>query len=325
VPFGSTHAAVGLRNTPSAMYASFSPAFAVLDGDDGPTPTGGQFLDGRVDTLAEQAALPLLSAAEMNNPDRATVVAKVAASPYAALFRAEWGDDIFVHEDDAFAAIGRSIESFERTPRFHPFSSRFDDYLRGHDTLGDAERRGMALFFDARKGNCVACHVADLHASDPADSLFTDFTYDNLGVPRNAAIPANADPAFFDLGLGGPKRSLPGGDPALAGAFKVPTLRNVAVKEALMHNGFFKDLEDVVAFYATRDTDPTRWYPGGVKFDDLPAAARGNVNTSEAPYDRQPGDQPRLNAQEIHDLAAFLRTLTDRDFEYLLPPPVISN
>lgn len=318
VALGSQAAAFGFRNTPSVMYGSFAPAFFV----DGDTPTGGQFLDGRVDTQADQAKLPLLSANEMNNPSKAAVVAQVALASYEADFRAEFGDDIFARVDDAFDAIAASLEAYQHTTEFHPFSSRFDEYLRGNDSFTPAERRGMSLFFNPQKGNCSGCHAADQSDPDPTHSLFTDFTYDNLGVPRNAAIPANGVSTFFDLGLGGPKRTAPGGDVTLNGAFKVPTLRNVAVKEAFMHNGFFAHLSDVVAFYATRDTDPDRWYPVGAKFNDLPPAFQANVNTSEIPYDRHLGEAPRLNAQEIADVIAFLRTLTDDQFVGMLP---ISN
>jgi cytochrome c peroxidase len=324
VPRGAT-GALGLRNTPTVMYASFAPTFSVVSGDDGDTPTGGQFLDGRVDTQAQQALMPFLNASEMNNPDAATVVAKIQAGSYAADFRAEFGGDIFSRPDDAFAAIGQAVEAYERTAEFHPFSSRYDDYLRGHDTFSAAERRGMSLFFNSQKANCVACHAASPTDADPRNSLFTDFTYDNLGVPRNPDIPANADPTFFDIGLGGPKRTLPNGDPSFAGAFKVPTLRNAAIKEALFHNGRFTNLDDLVAFYITRDTDPSRWYPGGVRFNDLPPAYQGNVNTSEAPYDRHLGETPRLTPTEQADLVAFLHTLTDQQFEPLLPPPHADN
>ena len=325
VALGSKPGSLGIRNTPSVMYGSFTPAFSLVPDGGGLTPTGGQFLDGRVDSQAEQAKLPLLSAVEMNNPDAASVVAKVAAASYAADFKAAYGDDIFTRTDDAFTAIARSLQDYQGTAEFRPFSSRFDDYLRGKDTFTAQERRGMALFFNPEKGNCVGCHAADQGNSDPTASLFTDFTYDNLGIPRNAAIPANADPAFFDLGLGGPKRLLPNEDPAFNGAFKVPTLRNVAVKEAFMHNGFFTQLDEVVAFYVTRDTTPDRWYPTGAKFNDLPSAFQANVNTSEVPYDRHPGEAPRLNQQEITDLTVFLRTLTDEPFVGLLPPPQVSN
>ncbi len=316
VALGSRPGALGIRNTPSLMYGSFSPAFSV-DRDN--TPSGGQFLDGRVDGQAEQAGKPLLSAVEMNNPDQATVVAKVAASAYAEDFRRQYGSDIFTRTDDAFAAIGAALAAYQQTPEFHPFTSRFDQYLRGKDTFTPTERRGMALFFNPLTGNCVGCHAADQSSGNPRDSLFTDFTYDNLGVPRNTAIPANADPLFFDLGLGGPKRTLPNGDPSFNGAFKVPTLRNVALREAFMHNGFFTRLTDVVDFYATRDTDPARWYPGGLKFNDLPPAFSGNVNVTEVPYDRQLGDAPRLSPQDVMDLSTFLRTLTDEAFVGALP------
>jgi cytochrome c peroxidase len=71
-----------------------------------------------------------------------------------------------------------------------------------------------------------------------------------------------------------------------------------------------------VTFYVQRDTNPEKWYPTDahgqvVKFDDLPAAHRGNVNTTEVPYDRRPGDAPALSDAEVDDVVAFLRTLTD--------------
>jgi cytochrome c peroxidase len=102
----------------------------------------------------------------------------------------------------------------------------------------------------------------------------------------------------------------------LCGAFKVPSLRNVALRQALFHNGRFKTLKDALTFYVQRDTNPEKWYPlagdGSVqKFDDLPPELRGNVNTSEAPYNRGPGEQPALSGAEIDDVIAFLRTLSD--------------
>ena len=85
----------------------------------------------------------------------------------------------------------------------------------------------------------------------------------------------------------------------------------MAVTAPYFHNGRFQTLREVVDFYVTRDTNPERWYPGGSKFDDLPAQYRGNVNTEEAPYDRKPGESPRLNQNEIDAVVAFLGTLTD--------------
>jgi cytochrome c peroxidase len=292
------------------MYASFTPAFTLVTGARGPQARGGQFLDGRVDTLAQQALGPLLAAAEMNNPSAAAVVAKVAASTYAAAFKAEWGATIFTRTNDAFTAIGRSIEAYERSAEFRPFTSRYDDLLRGHDTFTAAEKRGMNAFFDPAKGSCVACHAADRGNANPSASLFTNHTYVALGVPRNNSIPSNASPTFYDLGLAGPNRTAPSGVTAAAGEFKVPTLRNVALKPAFMHNGRFSTLSEVVGFYATRDIDPRRWYPAGNPFNDLPTALKANV-THRPPLDLQPGDRPRLSPGDVSDIVAFLGTLTD--------------
>ena len=97
----------------------------------------------------------------------------------------------------------------------------------------------------------------------------------------------------------------------------MPTLRNVALTAPYLHNGALATLRDAVAFYATRDTNPERWYPKGAdgkvaKFNDLPPQYHGNVNVKEVPYDRKPGQKPRLSDAEIDALVAFLQTLTDK-------------
>ena len=327
VSLGSRPETFGNRNTPTAMYALFSPSFSFVGEPDEngvveSTPTGGQFWDGRAMSLAEQAMKPFLNPREMNNPNAAAVVAKIRHGSYADLFRAVYGAGAFDDVDTAYVQVGTAIATFERTPRFHAFSSKFDDYLRGTATLDAVETRGFELFKDPEKGNCIACHVGDETSHDPADWLFTDFTYDTLGIPRNAQIPDNDNPAFFDLGLclqdGIAAKAPPDFDvESLCGAFKVPTLRNVAVTAPYGHNGYFTTLRDVVRFYVTRDTNPELWYPtgaGGVvqKFNDLPPEYRGNVNTEEVPYDRKPGEPPRLKDDEIDAVVAFLNTLTDR-------------
>ena len=205
--------------------------------------------------------------------------------------------------DTAFDRIGGAIAAFERTSRFQPFSSKFDAFLRGHVALDAREARGFELFKDAQAGNCIACHAGRTDSKQPTDWLFTDFTFDVVGMPRNPAIPDNANPASFDLGLCRQDRiaaRAPAGFPvdSLCGAFQVPTLRNVELTAPYGHNGAFATLRDVVRFYATRDTNPERWYPmrsGRVDtFDDLPAGAHANVNKSEVPYDRKPGQPPGL-------------------------------
>jgi cytochrome c peroxidase len=210
------------------------------------------------------------------------------------------------------------VQQFElEDPSFRPFSSKYDEFLRGRAQLSAQELRGFVLFNAPAKGNCAACHPSG-RGADGSFPLFTDFTYDNLGVPRNPELAQNADPTYFDLGLCARSKNDLTGRSDLCGAFKVPSLRNVAVRKSFFHNGVFKSLKQVVAFYAQRDTQPEQWYPlnadGSVdKFDDLPPAYRINVNTQEGPLNRHVGDAPALSDAEIDDLVAFLGTLTDAD------------
>ena len=327
VALGSTPDKFGVRKTPTIMYKSYSPPFGFYkDDDDGKVKLeakGGQFWDGRGTTLAEQATGPMLNPLEMNNPSIEAVVAKVKDGPNADLVKTVFGPDIF---DDPKAAMGKLTEAltaFETSPRFAPFSSKFDDFLRGKAKLSPQEMAGFKLFIDKKKGNCLACHDGKPESHDPTDWIFTDFTYDAIGAPRNAAIPANADASVYDLGLckqPGLADKLPKtiALESLCGAFKVPTLRNIAITGPYFHNGVFTSLRDAVAFYATRDTDPKRWYPVAAngkiqKYDDLPAGYIKNINTDEVPYDRKPGQKPRLNDREIDALVAFLKTLTDKN------------
>jgi cytochrome c peroxidase len=317
IPVGGADGTVpGFRAVPSLRYLNRTPAF-FFDADG--TPTAGFDRDGRAATLAEQARRPFLAPHEMANADAAAVVARLSRAAYASEFRALFGAAILDDPDAAFDRLAFAIQRFEiEDPSFAPYTSRFDQFLAGRATLTDAEMRGLVAFNSTTKGHCAGCHVS-ARGAEGAPPLFTDFTYDNLGVPRNPAIPATADPAYFDLGLCGPDRSdgLSTTRPDLCGAFKVPTLRNVATRHAFFHNGRFTTLDETLRFYVTRDTDPSRWYPtvdGSVwKFDDLPPAYRANVNTTEVPYDRRPGQAPRLSEAEIADLIAFLGTLTDAD------------
>lgn len=144
---------------------------------------------------------------------------------------------------------------------------------------------------------------------------FTDYGLVAIGVPRNYEIAANAHPSYDDLGVCGPERTDLRDHPEYCGLFLTPTLRNVALRHTFFHKGELHSLRDAVAFYATRDTDPARWYPRNAdgrirKFDDLPAAYRDNLN-DEPPFDRHVGDPPALSERDIDDITAFLRTLTD--------------
>ena len=302
----------GTRAVPSLRYASFTPSFSL--GDD--SPVGGFNRDGRATDLFNQALRPLFSANEMANATPADLVARVAASPYADEFRQVFGANIFDDAEATVFAVTFAIGQYEKLdPGFHPFDSKYDYFLAGKLRLAPAELRGLALFNRADKGNCAACHPSTRgpHGEPP---LFTDFSYDNLGVPRNDEIAGNADAKYFDLGLCGPFRTDLADRTDLCGAFKVPTLRNVATRHVFFHNGRFHTLRDALRFYVRRDTNPEEFYPTDadgnvVKFDDLPLEFRGNVNTEEVPYDRQPAESPRLSESEVDDLEAFLNTLTD--------------
>jgi len=301
----------GKRSAPSINYLSFNTAFFF---DREGTPTGGFFWDGRATSLLDQAGQPFLGAIEMANTSKADVVAKLARATYADEFKRVFGADILARPDDAFDRITLALQQYQKEDtKFRPFSSKYDEFLRGRAALSPQETRGLALFNNPSKGNCSGCHPSG-KAADGSFPLFTDFTYDNLGVPRNPALARNADPAYFDLGLC--ERADLADRTDLCGAFKVPSLRNVALRRAYFHNGRFSTLKDVVTFYVQRDTQPEKWYPrkadGTVdKFDDLPARYRANVNTTEVPYNRRPGDAPALSDAEVDDVVAFLKTLSD--------------
>ncbi len=322
-PGGNDMQHMGLRAVPSLRYMQATPQFTehYYDSDDEADasvdngPTGGLTWDGRVDRGRDQARLPLLSPLEMANDGPAAVVGAVRRSPYAAKLRQVFGAAVFADTGMAFEAILQALEAYEQDYReFHPFSSKYDAYLAGKVKLTASEARGLTLFNDPAKGNCAHCHLS-APSLDGAPPMFTDHGLAALGVPRNNEIPANADPAYYDLGLCGPLRTDLRAHGEYCGMFKSPTLRNVATRRAFFHNGVFHTLKEVLEFYAERDTNPHRWYPrnpdGSVrKYDDLPAEYHANINV-EPPFDRHVGDKPALSEEEMDDIIAFLQTLTD--------------
>lgn len=302
---GAVAGRFGGRNPPAAAYASFSPVFPnpAKPGVVGIDPatglyTGGQFWDGRAATLADQAKGPFLNPAEQNNPSKFTVVAQVCASNYGTLFKSVYGANICSNTNLAYDKIADAIAAYESSTRLNRFSSRFDCAT---SVPTAQELNGRALF--EGKGKCSACHPS---APGPyaAKALFTDYTYDNLGIPVNLALPPVGPPAGGpDLGLGAIV-----GDPLQNGKFKVPTLRNIAVAPPYGHNGYFKSLKEIVHFYNTRDLLPT-CAPGGtpgVTCWPAPEVPQ-NVNITEM------GNLGLTDAEE-DDIVAFLMTLTDGYF-----------
>ena len=300
----------GLRSTPSANYLNDNTAFRF---DRQGRAQGGFTWDGRAASRTAQALGPLLAANEMANSNEAEVVGRVRALPYFSELVFAYALPSNASDSQVLQALQQALADYQQGDiGYQPYTSKFDAVLDGRTTLTAQEDRGRNLFSSPQRGNCASCHSITPPAGG-TKPLFTNFEFHALGVPRNTST-ATADPAFFDMGLCGPVRTDLANRTDLCGLFKVPTLRNVALTAPYFHNGAVATLEEAVDFYATRDTDPARWYPTQagvvVKFTDLPAAYRGNVN-QQAPFGLSPGQAPRLSAQDVQDVAAFLRTLSD--------------
>lgn len=331
---GSIPGRFAIRRPPSAAYA-MAPVFFYNAEDE--AFVGGNFWDGRATgnllgiPSADQALNPFLGGAEQGLPDLACVVHRVSISAYAHLYKNVWGNQIrtivFPPNTDALCSaegntvplssgdrakaideynhIALSIAGYEASPRVSPFKSRFDLWRHNRTTLTQQEREGFVLYNG--KAGCAACHP------DGGDRpMFTDFTYDNIGVPGNPENPAFLSSGFIDRGLGTTM-----GDPTLDGAQKVPTLRNLdlrgapGVVKSYMHNGVFKNLEQVVHFYNTRDV--------------LPGCAAG-IGPSDPEFGVSCWPAPEVlenvNHEELGNLGltpteeaavvAFLKTLSDQ-------------
>jgi cytochrome c peroxidase len=332
---GAVKGRFGNRKPPAAAYAGDSPNLHL---DKEGNFVGGMFWDGRAtgdvlgDPLAEQAMGPFLNPLEQNMPDKKTIILRVQKSDYAPLFEKVWGKgslDAVKDIDGSYERIGRSIAAYERSAEVNPFSSKFDAFWRkakagGLDVasinesngpkfenlgLDPVELKGLVLFNG--KAKCFSCHV--LTSVNGKPPLFTDFTYDNLGVPRNPdnpfyKMPQEWNPAgekWVDPGLGGFLKGVGKYSQYAAqnmGKHKVPTLRNVALSprpgfvKAYMHNGCFKTLQDVAHFYNTRDVASAKWPAPEVS---------ANVNVDEM-------GNLGLTADEEKAVVAFMLTLSDK-------------
>ena len=308
VSAGSIPNAKGSLNTPSVGYAAFSPLFH-WDKEEG-LYVGGQFWNGRAKDLHEQAKKPLLNPVEMAMPSEGAVVDRIKEDKrYQALFWEAYGINVDNSRiDTVFKLATKAISEFEQTAVFNKFTSKYDYVLAGQTTLTEIEEKGLNLFNDVNKGNCAACHTSEVTPNERGElmlPLFTDFTYDNVGSPRNVKIPNNPEP---DLGLGG-RSDIAATDPEgnELGKFKVMTLRNIALTPPYGHNGVFDTLEQIVHFYNTRDTLGLASDNNDPKFGKTgwpePEIAQ-NMNRDEL------GDLGLSNEEEMA-IVAFLHTLTD--------------
>jgi cytochrome c peroxidase len=330
---GSVAGLFGNRKPPSAAYATVSPIFHYVIEKKEALFIGGNFWDGRAtgeklgNPAADQSQFPFLNPVEQALGEPKDVVTRVCDADYGNLFRQVWGEEACdpANVDMAYDDIGLSIAAYEASSEVNAFSSKFDLTYTGKVKLNKQEQRGFALF--QGKGKCKLCHI-----SNGQEALFTDFTYDNLGVPRNPENPFYNEPdfnplgyAWIDKGLGGfleTRMDYADFAEENLGKQKVPTLRNVGkgsceaepdnpdcIFKAYTHNGYFKSLAGIVHFYNTRDVLPA--CPGD--YTEAEALAAGcwpepevaeNVNRDEL------GDLG-LTPDEEAAIVAFLEALSD--------------
>lgn len=346
---GSIKDRFGNRKPPTAAYASFNPVLHIVADEDNLF-VGGNFWDGRAtgeklgSPVADQAQGPFINPLEHALPNSACVVQRVCSGAYATEFKRLWPKacniewpasieqqcSIPEHKvtldantqlqvDISYDAIALTIAEFEASSKLNSFTSKYDYYLAGKTKLSTQEQLGLKLF--NTKGKCADCHPSTSSVAGVA-ALFTDFTYDNLGVPRNPENPFYQQAAFnpqgknwTDAGLGGflaTRQEWQHLAKDNMGKHKVPTLRNVDKRphpdfvKTFGHNGYFKSLKEIVHFYNTRDSLPhCKHGSPGEKISCWPAAeVVANVNTSEL------GDL-KLTPAEEDAIVAFMKTLSD--------------
>ncbi len=238
----------GTRNAPTVVNAAYG---------------SFQFWDGRAPSLEEQAAGPIANPIEMNQAHD-LCVGKLDADPaYKSQFSEAFGPGPVT-----LGKVEKAIASFERT--VISGDSPFDRYRYGGNrkALSPAAIRGLTVFTDTRRGNCVTCHsIGEKYA------LLTDGKFHNIGVS------VDSEGNLTDLGRYNETKV-----ETDKGAFKTPTLRNVAKSGPYMHDGSLKTLKEVVDFYA----------------------GQGNSN----PYLDKEIKTIKLSGPERADLIEFLESLT---------------
>lgn len=320
---GAFHGRFSNRKPSSAAYSTFSPVFHAVIEDGAVEFVGGNFWDGRAtgnllgNPAADQALKPFLNPVEQNVADAASLIEKICSSGYTELFNEVgeqiWGVTNVLGSNDVnlqFGIVGIAIAAYESSDKVSPFTSKFDYYLKGEAELTAQEKLGMDLFNG--KAQCSSCHPSSIGA-DGSMPLFTDFRYDNLGFPANPGNPWYAmDEALNSKGASWKDEGLKEflvTQPQYAmyaeenaGKHRAPTLRNVDKRpyegfiKAYGHNGYFKNLEDIVHFYNTRDIAPVDKWPE----PEIPQ----NINTDEL-------GNLGLTAEEEAAIVAFMKTLTD--------------
>jgi cytochrome c peroxidase len=347
---GSIAGRFGNRKPPSAAYATQSPILAFHRQGNSGLFLGGNFWDGRAtgeklgNPAADQAQGPFLNPAEQALPDNACVVYFVCTADYPVTFESVWGacdiawpgdvpaqcaseggmvalsDADAMRVEEIYDQVALAIAAYEGSAEVNAFTSRYDAYLAKAVKLSSMERKGLALFNG--KAKCSNCHPNKARMGEAP--LFTDFSYDNLGLPRNRDNPvyANEGDDWVDEGLGGFLESRPeyaGMAEEHAGAQKVPTLRNVDLRpdpgfvKAYGHNGYFKTLKGIVHFYNTRDVKPTCPDPFTSEAEALAQDCWPEPEVPENVNDNELGDL-KLSDEDEDAIVEFLKTLSDGYF-----------
>ena len=307
----------GNRNAPTITYMKYSKPLELKTEEGETSYEGGFFWDGRANSLEEQAKGPFLNPIEMASTQEYVVSGICNSNTYGTLFKSIFGDSAcdqmmsfglpsslqFIRQlEKAFDGIATALASFERTDKFSAFTSKFDKVIAGQDSFTESELRGYNQFKNPKTANCIGCHVLETD-NESGKALFTDFSYDNLGVPTN--------PELVSLGHSAPDMGLSQTTQREEdrGKFKVPTLRNIALTAPYMHNGYFKTLKQVVEFYNDRDVKPA--------CNKILSADEAEINgcwptaeITETVNHKELGDL-KLSEQDILDLVAFMQTLSD--------------
>lgn len=283
---GSTNQ-MGSRNAPAIGYMSFAPNRRAEIVRGVWETVGGFFWDGKAEFLNQQALFPMINPVEMSNHSIDMLANKIKKASYYPKLEKLFGKENLSDSQTIAYYTVTCLQAFELSHQVNQFTSKFDFYLQGKVKLTDQEMRGMLLFNDSAKTKCSLCHLSvPTSYASTNKILFTDYSYDNIGLPKNPL--QKGEP--IDSGLAIFERK----NPLEVGRFKTPTLRNIAITAPYMHSGIFTTLEEVMEFYNVRDVDEKFAHP----------EVKENINDIEL------GDL-KLTKQEIDDIIAFFKTLTD--------------
>lgn len=250
---------------------------------------GGLFWDGRSNSLEDQLSGPFFNHAEMNNADTAQLISEIPQASYFPLL-----DSLYHPQEkgEFYHGLINAIAAYERSDYLHSFSSKFDDVMDHQAEFSAEERKGWELF--TGKAMCAQCHSITPNGTDQK-ILFTDYSYHNLGVPRNKNNPFYSTlpeinplgPKAVDRGLGGVINN-----PKADGLFRTPSLRNVMETAPYFHNGFAPDIETALSHV-------------------LEHCINQSIPEIGVNVEKKWTGSVVLTTQEKSALIAFLQTLTD--------------